>query len=55
MQDNMTAAVIGRCNIKTVKVDAEGRVYYENTLKAVMAINSNLIGGKFPSDDFYIA
>ena len=55
LQDNMTAEVIGRCNIKTVKVDADGRAYYENTLKAVMNINANLIGGKLPSDDFYIA
>ena len=55
LQDNMTAEVIGRCNIKTVKIDAQGRAYYENTLKAVMNINANLIGGKLPSDDFYIA
>lgn len=55
LQDNMTAEVIGRCNIKTVKIDAENRAFYENTLKAVMNINANLIGGKLPSDDFYIA
>ncbi|MDE5756463.1 MAG: hypothetical protein K2I23_05165 [Clostridia bacterium] len=55
LQTNMTAQVIGRCNIKTVKIDVEGRTYYENTLKAVMNINANLIGGKLPSDDFYIA
>lgn len=55
LQDNMTAEVIGRCNIKTVRIDAENRAFYENTLKAVMNINANLIGGKLPSDDFYIA
>ncbi|MDE5911643.1 MAG: hypothetical protein K2H24_04855 [Clostridia bacterium] len=55
LQANMTSQVIGRCNIKTVKADASGRTYYENTLKAVLAINANLIGGKLPSDDFYIA
>ncbi|MDE6473784.1 MAG: hypothetical protein K2L70_01610 [Clostridia bacterium] len=55
LQANMTSQVIGRCNIKTVKADALGRNYYENTLKAVMAINANLIGGQLPSDDFYIA
>ena len=56
LQDNMTAAVIGRCNIKAVATNnSEGRTYYENTLKAVMNINANLIGGKLPSDDFYIA
>lgn len=55
LQVNMTSQVIGRCNINTVKADTAGRVYYENTLKAVLAINANLIGGKLPSDDFYIA
>ena len=55
LQDNMTADVIGRCNIKTVKINAESKAYYENTLKAIMNINANLIGGKLPSDDFYIA
>ncbi|MDE6372418.1 MAG: hypothetical protein K2L61_02630 [Clostridia bacterium] len=55
LQANMTSQVIGRCNIKTVKADATGRAYYENTLKAILTINANLIGGKLPSDDFYIA
>ncbi|MDE6275323.1 MAG: hypothetical protein K2M75_02160 [Clostridia bacterium] len=55
LQNNMTAEVIGRSNIKTVKMNADGRTYYENTLKAVMAIDANLIGGKLPSDAFYIA
>ena len=55
LQASMTSQVIGRCNIKTVKADTAGRAYYENTLKAVMAINANLIGGKLPADDFYIA
>lgn len=55
LQANMTSQVVGRCNIKTVKADTAGRAYYENTLEAVMAINANLIGGKLPADDFYIA
>ena len=56
LQVGMTLDVIKRCNIKTVPTSTqEGRMYYENTLKAVMAIDANLIGGKLPSDDFYIA
>ncbi|MDE5654756.1 MAG: hypothetical protein K2I46_04025 [Clostridia bacterium] len=55
LQSNITMDVISRCNIKTVATNTlEGRTYYENTLKAVMAINANLIGGKLPSDDFYL-
>ncbi len=55
LQANVTMDVIERCNIKTVATNTSaGREYYENTLKAVMAINANLIGGKLPSDDFYL-
>ena len=55
LQSNMSMEVVGRCNIKTVKTDSVGRAYYENTLRAVMSIDANLIGGKLPSDDFYLA
>lgn len=53
LQSNMTAEVIARCNIKTHELLWGYKTYYENTLKAVMKINANLIGGKLPSDDFY--
>ena len=52
LQNNLNADVIKRCNINTISM-ADGRDYYEKTLKAVMDINANLIGGKLPSDDFY--
>ncbi|MDE5990502.1 MAG: hypothetical protein K2H36_02840, partial [Clostridia bacterium] len=52
LQNNLSSQVIARCNIDTISME-NGREYYENTLKAVMAINANLIGGKMPSDEFY--
>ena len=44
--------VIARCNINTISMES-GRAYYEKTLQAVMAINSNAIGGKLPEESFY--
>ena len=52
LQNNLNAQVIARCNIDTVLIES-GREYYEKTLQAVMAINSKLIGGKLPADEFY--
>ncbi len=54
LPNTMTSQVIERCNIKTIVADVDGRAYYERTLEAVLAVNANSIGGKLPSDDFYI-
>lgn len=54
LQAGMSSQVIDRCNIKTIAAVLEGRTYYENTLKAVMAVNADLIGGKLPDDGFYM-
>ncbi|MDE5617182.1 MAG: hypothetical protein K2I78_05270, partial [Clostridia bacterium] len=52
LQGNLNADVIARCNINAVSME-NGREYYEKTLKAVMDINSKLIGGQLPGDEFY--
>ncbi|MDE6189000.1 MAG: hypothetical protein K2G37_01770 [Clostridia bacterium] len=52
LQGNLSATVISRCNIDAVAMP-NGRDYFETTLKAVMAINKNLVGGALPGDGFY--
>ncbi|MDE6614891.1 MAG: hypothetical protein K2K24_05215 [Clostridia bacterium] len=52
LQDNLNKEVVERCNIELIPMES-GRVYYEKTLKAVMDINANLIGGQLPDDNFY--
>lgn len=52
LSGNITADVISRCNVDIVSV-ADGRDYYERTLRAVYNVNPKLIGGKLPDDGFY--